>query len=393
MRILEVVPVFSASFGGPVTAVRSISKELARNNEVTIYTTSALDQRRDLKNRPFKIRSEGYQVVYFPRILTISGFNISPSMAQAIREELNEYDIVHLHSFRHFQDIIVHRYAREYDVPYVLQTHGSVPRIVAKQRLKWLYDKFFGYKLLRDSSKVVALTRTEAQQYRNVGVPDKKISIIPNGVDLSAYADLPQNGDFKAKYGISRDRTIILYLGRLHRIKGIDLLLAAYKKLVEEMRTNALLVIAGPDDGYLNTLKSLINQLKLEHNVLLTGPLYDRNKLEAYVDAEVYILPSRYEIFGNTILEAYACSKPVIASDVQSISDIVLNGKTGLLFKAGDVQELVRTLAFVITHPEEAGKMGREGHEFLKDTFLIENISRSLETLYQEVLEERRVIR
>jgi glycosyltransferase involved in cell wall biosynthesis len=95
-----------------------------------------------------------------------------------------------------------------------LQVHGSLPRIGAKQQLKWIYDVLFGYRLLRDASKVIALTRVEAEQYRRMGVPEEKIAIIPNGIDLSEYAELPPKGVFKKKFNIPEDRKIILYLGQ-----------------------------------------------------------------------------------------------------------------------------------------------------------------------------------
>ena len=125
MRILQVIPVFSTPFGGPVTVVRSISKELAKRHEVTVYTTSALNQKNDFEESPFEVETDGYRVVYFPRIFKFSGFNISPTMDRVLRETLSNYDIVHLHSWRHFQDVIVYKYAEKYNIPYVCLLYTS----------------------------------------------------------------------------------------------------------------------------------------------------------------------------------------------------------------------------------------------------------------------------
>jgi len=94
----------------------------------------------------------------------------------------------------------------------------------------------------------------------------------------------------------------------------------------------------GPDDGYLGELKALVKALRIEDKVLITGPLYGEDKLEAYVDADVYVLPSRYEIWGITVLEAYACGKPVITSKVGGLKDLVLSKVTGLLSDPGNIR-------------------------------------------------------
>jgi glycosyltransferase involved in cell wall biosynthesis len=390
MRILQVIPVFSAPFGGPVTSVRSISKELAKKHELTVYTTTASYGRRNFRNSILEIEREGYRVFFFPRINAFSMFNVSLSMGKALEDNLGEYDIVHLHSWRNFQDIIIHHYARKHGIPYVLQAHGSLSRVDALPRLKWLYDASFGRRLLQDSSKVVALTKKEAQQYKARGVPEKKMALIPNGLNLEEYADLPNRGEFKEKYGIPIDWKIILYLGRIHRIKGIDVLIRSYWELANEMRLDdILLVLAGPDDGYLGKVRELLDRLQLRDKVVLTGPLYGGAKLEAYVDAEFCVLPSRYETFAYTVLEAYGCFKPVIGSNVESIPDIVKHMKTGLIFEAGKTRELAEKMQYLLKHPEECQRMAIAGHNLVREKYSIESVSSLTEALYEEVLQEK----
>jgi glycosyltransferase involved in cell wall biosynthesis len=120
--------------------------------------------------------------------------------------------------------------------------------------------------------------------------------------------------------------------------------------------------------------------------VLFTGPLYGRDKLSAYVDAEVVVLPSRYETFPNVALEAYACAKPVIASNVEAIPDIVLHGETGLLFRAGDEKELASALAHLLENPKEAEKMGRNARKLAEEKYSIDKIAVKLEKIYEEVI-------
>jgi glycosyltransferase involved in cell wall biosynthesis len=252
-----------------------------------------------------------------------------------------------------------------------------------------IYDIFFGYQLLRDAAKVIALNHVEAEQYRAMGVPEEKIAIIPNGIDLSEYVNLPPKGAFKKKFNIPEDRKIILYLGRIHKIKGIDILIKAYAYMRNKMNLrDIVLVIAGPDDGYLNEAKRLAQALDVSNHVLFTGPLYGEDKMAAYIDSEVYVLPSRYETFPMAILEAYACGKPVVASEVGGLRDLVKNGETGLLFKPEDVKQLAERISNILNDDKMAEEMGLRGRNFVEEDFTIEKIIEKLEKLYEEVVEK-----
>jgi glycosyltransferase involved in cell wall biosynthesis len=312
---------------------------------------------------------------------------ITPQLALFAREEIKSFDIIHLHEYRTFQNIVIHHHARKHDIPYVLQVHGSLPRIGAWRRLKSIYDVLFGYRLLRDASKVIALTRVEAEQYRSMGVPEEKISIIPNGIDLSEYADLSPKGSFKKKFGIPEDKKIILYLGRIHKIKGIDFLIKAYAYLKNKMNfKDAVLVIAGPDDGYLSEAKALAYTLGVSDSVMFVGPLYGGDKLAAYVDSDLYVLPSRYEIWGLTVLEAYACGKPVIASNVAGLKDLVLNNETGLLFEAGNFKQMAEKMLYLLTDKDKAMEIGKKAKMIVEAKFSIKIVIDMLEGLYKEAV-------
>jgi len=372
-------------------ATHQISKELVkRGHEVIVYTTDAKDPDSRLDVEPIKI-VDGIKVNYMKNLsmMFIKKLNVflTLEMASKAEEELKIFNIIHLHDYRTYQNIVIHYYAERYNVPYIFQAHGSLPRIMEKQKLKWVYDMCFGYRLLRDASSVIALTQTEAQQYRDMGVPEEKIEIIPNGIDLSEYENLPPKGSFKKKFNIHDNKKIVLYLGRIHRIKGIDILVKAFYYAIKMLNfDNALLVIVGSDDGYLDELERMLTSLNITDSVLLTGPLYGKDKLEAYLDADVFVLPSRYETFPNVVLEAYSCSRPVIASNVESIPDIVIHGKTGLLFRSGDAEELAKMIMRMITHPEEAEKMGCRARKLVEEKYSIESVVSSLETLYERVL-------
>ncbi|MGB9623131.1 MAG: glycosyltransferase, partial [Candidatus Bathyarchaeia archaeon] len=268
LRILQVVPYFppAYAFGGPVKVAYQISRELAkRGHKVTVYTTDAKDFNSRLETC-FNETVHGVRVYYFRNISLMLvrklKLFVTPKLIPVAKETLKEFDLVHLHEYYTFQNAIIRGPAKKQGIPYVLQAHGSLPKVGSWRRLKQLYDVFFGYRILRGASKVIALSNVEAEQYRSMGIPEEKIAIIPNGIDLSEYANLPPKGSFRKKFNIPDDRKIILYLGRVHKIKGIDFLIRAYAHLRNEMKfKDAILVIAGPDDGYFEEAKALANSL------------------------------------------------------------------------------------------------------------------------------------
>jgi glycosyltransferase involved in cell wall biosynthesis len=390
MKILQVTPYFppAYAFGGPVKVAYQISRELIkRGHEVVVYTTNAKDFGSKLETDSSNI-IEGMRVHRFRNLsLTLVKklkLFITPQLALFARKEVKKFDIIHLHEYRTFQNIVIHHYARRYDVSYVLQAHGSLPRAYSWQKLKWLYDELFGYKLLRDVSKVIALTQVEAEQYKRMGVPEEKIAIIPNGIDLSEYAELPPKGSFRKKFNIPEDRKIILYLGRIHRTKGIDFLIRAYAILKNKMNfKDAVLVIAGPDDGYLNEAKALANRLGILNSTVLTGFISSEYKLSALVDADVFVTPSFYG-FPMAFLEACAVGTSIVTTSLGDTLEWV-DGNVGYVAQPTP-SDLAEAIYRIISDDELRKKFSRNCIEIVKSEFSIERVVEMLENVYEEAL-------
>lgn len=391
MRILFVIPYFfpAECFGGPVKVAFDLGKKLVeKGNEVFVYTSDALDVNNRIKT--CKAEIEGMHVHYYRNMsmftVKTSRLFITPQMYGQINVDLKDpraFDIIHSHEYSTFQNIIVHYLSKKYQIPYVLQAHGSLPTIGRETR-RWFFDTFFGPKLLKDASRVIALNRMELDQYEAAGVPSEKIAIIPNSLDLSEFVNLPKEGCFRQRFGLDENKRIVLFLGRLNKIKGLDTLVSAFKRVIEESN-DSILVIAGPDDGYLSKLQSLINTLGINDNVLLVGPLYGKDKLAAYVDADVYVLPSTYETFPVTILEAYACSKPVIASQVGCLSDLVIDDITGYLVEVRSSVKLVNAIIKLLKDPKKANELGLNGKKLVQTHYNAEKVADILENIYRMV--------
>lgn len=382
MKILQVIPYLTPRRGGDVNVAYNISTQLIkRGHDVTIATTDfELDEEyvRSIENK-------GITVMPFHSIANLGFFLFSPNIKKWAKENIKNYDIVHLHDFRSYQNNIIHKYSKRFHVPFVLQAHGSLPRIMEKRRLKGLYDLIWGNKILHGASKLIALNNKEAEQYKENGVDDNKIKIIPNGIDLSKYRSLPKRGEFRKKFDIADNEKLILYLGRIHKIKGIDLLVMVFADLIKEV-DNAKLVIVGPDSGFLSMLQKQINDLKINNKILFTGPLYERDKLRAYVDSDIFVLPSVYESFPVTALEACACGTSVIVTDRCGIADIIDN-KVGYVVKY-DEDQLMDAIFKVLSDEKLRGGFGEAGRKLIKERFDWGKIVKRVEKVYSALKTE-----
>jgi glycosyltransferase involved in cell wall biosynthesis len=313
----------------------------------------------------------------------------TPSIINGLRN-LDDFDVIHIHDARSFQGICTYLWDKIKQVPYVFQPHGSfllqTPEPCNLRTLKLFLDKLVSSKIVKNASKIIALSDFEAEQYKRMGVPEEKIATIPNGIDLSEYAELPPKGLFKKKFKIGDDRKIILYLGRIHTIKGIDILIRAYAHLKNKVKCkDAVLVIAGPDDGYLSEAKSLVDSLKLNGKVLFTGLLSEIDKIRAYVDSDIVVNVEPLNVYGLVPLEAAACSTPVIVSKTNAISEVVVAGGFGYSVKYGSITSLASMLYRVLIDEKLAENLGKNGRRYVLDNLGWDKIVEKYEKVYEEL--------
>ncbi len=324
---------------------------------------------------------DGIKTYYFKNVsMTLAANNIpfSYDMPSIIKNEIKKFDIIHIHEYRTIIGTIVWHYAKKSNMPIIFQARGSLVDSDGKNCLKKTYDVFCGFKFLKYAKKCIALNEREQKQYIDMGVSDRNIKIIPNGIDLSIHNKLPEEGNFRKRYNINSDEKIILSLSRIHKIKGIDLLVDSFADLTGKI-SKVKLVIVGPDDGYLSQLKEKVRLLELEKDVVFTGPLYDANKFEAYVDSDLYVLPSRYETFPNTVIEAWVCRKPVIVTDRCGISNLVRRAGSVVSFNK---KELVEIISKYLNDEDLRKRDGNLGQKIVREHFNWNKIVLDLEDIY-----------
>jgi len=386
MRILQAFDIFSPHTNGTVKLLYQLSKALMqRGHEVAVYTS-------DFKfDQEYTNSLQGARVYPFHLCFDSFALYLTPGIVVEAKRKLKDFDIIHLHSCRSFQNIVIHHYAKKYSVPYVVDAHGSTPRRAGGKRglkwlLRWLFDVTFGCDILRDASRVIAETEVGVNEYKELGVSQNKIVLLPPPFDIEQFSKLPPAGVFRSKYNLE-DMHIILFLGRIHWIKGIDFLVESFYELTR-YRNDSVLVIVGYDDGYKSTLEKLINKLNLSSRVLFTGFLNGEEKLSALVDADLFVQPSRYEQGAWAPLEAILCNTPIIVTKHTGSGEDVRKIDAGYLVEFGNKSDLRDKMQYILDNQKEASIKTKKAKEHIKmNRSMVKRIV-EYEKLYAKCIEE-----
>ena len=388
MQILMVTPKFSRKHGGGGLVITSqLSKELAKNNDVTVYTSDYEYDQEFVGKHVLK----GINVKSFKSNLNLASFHFTLDMIKHCKKEFKEkkYDIIHLQCYRSFQNAIVCYYARKYGIPYILDSHGMTPGYgsIPIRFFKWIIDLAFGYKLLRGAALCIAETKTGIAEYEEYGVGRERIRMILPARDLSEFDNLPEKGEFKKKRDI-KEKHMILFLGGIDHIKGVDFLVKSFIELCKE-RDDTMLVLAGADFGLKKELDKLIDAAKLNHKVLYTGFISGRDKLEMIRDADMMVMPSRREQgLPFSGLESLMCLTPLIVTEHTGAGDDVVNmSGGGFLIKMDDIEGLKKLMISLINDPEKTGQWSAlVGKHYVEKNFSINNIIKEHEDAYKRVI-------
>ena len=386
MRILHITPYFypAWAYGGTCRAAWELARALVRHGlQVVVFTTDALDAQQ--RTGPAFEVVEGVEIhrvanlsnrLAWARVFLPLGFGSQLSAAVA------RADVVHLHEFRSYQNAVALPIIERQGKPFVVTPQGSLPRIMGRYALKAIYDQLYGRRILRRAARLHALDDMERRQYIALGVEPARIAIRPNGIDPAEFDTLPDAAAFRARHGIAAGTPIILFLARVNRIKGVDFLVQSFA-LVHKQLPQALLLIVGPDDGFLGEVKRQVNALGIGEYVRFIGYLDGKEKLAAYRAASVYVLPSTYDIFGITLLEALACGTPVIATNGVGFADFMRQNNIGAVVDFGDTAALQAEILRVLQQPvPELAARSVAGRRYVLENFGWDSIARDWLPVY-----------
>ncbi len=319
MRIAMVVPSFypATAYGGPIFSTLHTCENLARLDDVKVYvsTTNAnMNSKLDVETNSWKAFEKNFFVKYYNETkVNVLSFGLLFNLWRDIKGA----DVVHVQYMFNTSTIIALIYAKLFAKPILLSPRGALCHwcLLQGSRLKKKWLEF----LIKPFVNTIMWHATAQQEKDDIlsQFPDAKVVVIPNGVEFGTYQiSLKLSTDefchtFTKEY--SETNQIIVSMGRLQKVKGFDILIASFAK-VNECFPKAKLFIAGQDEGEKVALIKQIAELGLEDKVFLIGEISGQDKINFLANADLFVLSSHTENFGNVYVESLASGTPVVAS-------------------------------------------------------------------------------
>jgi glycosyltransferase involved in cell wall biosynthesis len=378
VRILNVTPYYfpEVKFGGPPRKIHALSVALReRGHSVTVLTFHS--------ERPSSrecLDIDGVIVQYLPW----AGRQLRqlPTSLGPIAESVPQADVVHLYGLYNLLCPIAAWMSHAKNTPYFLEPLGMyVPR-ARNLFLKRLYNRLFTSWMTHRAAGIIATSQAERDELTSV-VEEKQLTLRRNGVNPSEFLNLPSGAVFRRKHRVPEDSRIILYIGRISFIKNLEQLLLAFEQAEIQ---NTVLVLAGPllEPDYERRIRSLIKDRHLEARVFLTGPIFGEEKLSALAAAELFVLPSLNESFGNAAAEAVAARLPVLLTKQCGIAPLI-HLRAGYSVPLG-TENLTAALRMMLSDLSRRAALTAEREAVIKELCWSEPV-RQTEELYRKALE------
>lgn len=374
MRVLHVVPSYfpAVRYGGPISSLRRLCESLAQAGvEVDVATTDA-DGPEDL-DVPTNTWSEmgGVRVRYFHRWPKID-FAASVALGTFLVRETRNYDLVHVLGTFSFPSLVAGAAARSAHVPYVVSPRGSIqPWSLSQKRWKKLpYWTLFERRNLERADAIHATADHEAEAIRAL-FPEAHVFVLPNGVETVVPV------------GVERSPRQIVFLGRIHRVKGFDILIPALARVAEAMPDVETVVAGHDDEGEWEEVEMMLRSVTPRPRVRYIGAVNGEDKWRLLASSAVLVLPSHSENFGLAVAEALASGTPVVVSRNTPWRSVQERGAG--FWVENTPEEVASALLAILRNPALAGQMGAAGMELAR-ALSWPKIGQAMLTRYMEIL-------
>ncbi|MFH1779869.1 MAG: glycosyltransferase family 4 protein [Candidatus Micrarchaeota archaeon] len=380
MRILMLNLFYPPYQGGTEKHLREVCVRLAKKHEVTVLSSALPNTpKEEVVDGVRLIRSSGFVFQDLPRPIP-PPVPINPTHLFDLHREAKNADVVHIHNrfAYNFMDVFVVKQLLGKKLSLTL--HNARPQGIDAQTdfFGGLYDDLFGRIVFKNCDRIAGVS----QNTLDVTVPreySSKLQVIYNGVDVKKYNPRNPVGDKKKTFG----NKMILCVSRLMEQKGLKYLLKAFQLVLKE-EPKAFLVLIGRGP-LLKPLQAYAEQLGVSNKVFFEpNRIPEKELLSYYAACSVFCLPSLYEPFGMVFVEAMAHAKPVVATRIGGIPEIVVDGKTGFLVELRDAVSLSERLLEVFSSTKSR-KMGLLGRKVAEKKFTWENTANSYNEFYKRL--------
>jgi glycosyltransferase involved in cell wall biosynthesis len=368
MKVLMLTPTYYPIVGGAETAISRLTVGLNSRGIQTDVMTFNMDKvwnsrwrgKTELSDEGFRIfRIPGLNWYPFPHSNRITmGVNLIPGRFMNLTKS---YDILHFHTELSFP--LFSYFSKK---PKVYHFHGL--------NFQFLKRYFLARFLLkRVADQYISLTRQMKNDLANLGIPKRKITCLPNGVDTAFFR--PSN---------EKEDNLLLFVGRMTPSKGLHVLLKALAYIRRPVR----LVLIGPKDWNSKYFSNILESIQTEndkgkHRIEYACEKSQKDLVNWYQRATIFVLPSTgAEAFGIVNLEALACETPVVATNVGGVSEIVKDGENGLLVEPNNALKLGNAIEYLLENGDLRKEFGRAGRKLVVEQFSIEAVVRKLIALY-----------
>lgn len=342
MKILEVIPSYwpATQFGGTIFSSHALNKELVKKGvDLTVYTTNVgiggtVDSDSETIVDGVKVKYFGFNKFF--EVFNDNGWLFSTPLTNALKETIGRFDIVYIVSIWGYPTAIAAYYCRKYGKPYIISPRGVFYPYTMEKAFwkKWPYYHLFIKNSLRNANAIHYTSEDEAEQSNSFLKLKNKHIVVPNGIESDKFSGLPPKEDLIKLFPSLRAKRILLFLGRLHQKKGLDILTEAFARIADEEPNTHLLIVGNGEPGYRKKIENLVEQLRIKDKVTFAGALNGVDKLRAYSGSDIFILSSYSENFGMAVVEAMACGLPVVISDQVGISREIKVSDSGIVVAA-----------------------------------------------------------
>jgi glycosyltransferase involved in cell wall biosynthesis len=324
----------------------------------------------------------GIKVCSLKTMTKVYNVPIVPSLFWRLLDE-EKPDIIHAHQYPvFFSDVSVAVSCLRH-IPLLLHVHVvSEAKSVMSGFVSDLYYSTLGLRTLQTADAVVVPSLAYKSKLLKMHVKPDKIQVIPYGIDTKKFHAKTEGEEFKTRYHCQGSK-VILSVGRLNYQKGFQYLIRAMPAVLKQI-PNVKLIIVGEGEqlAYLNKLSK---SLGVSESVIFTGAIGPAEIPNAYSAADVFVLPSFFESFGITLIEAQAAGKPVIGTRVGGVPEALVDGETGFLVEPGDPKQLEIAIIRILSNKDLALKMGGKGKKFVEARFDIQSVVSYIVNAYEKL--------